>query len=122
MLVLLWIICTALVILVFDLILRRLRHSFYVKNLPKIPLKVILPLLRPNITTTELFQIYEKATKINDGLAAIWILAKLVIVCEDPVNLRTILMSKDCFGKPYHFRLNTAAAGILFSEGKLHEQ
>lgn len=119
----LWIICTAFVVMVFDLILQRLRLSFYVKNLPTIPLKVVLPLLRPNVTTTEIFQIDEKATNMHDGLTATWIFAQLLVICDDPVNLRTILMSKDCFGKPHNYRLIPAIAnGILFSEGESHDE
>lgn len=124
MLHLVWTICVIFFIIWIKLALRRKRRNSYVENLPKIPFKVLLPLLRPNITTTELFQIYEKATNSidGDGLKTFCIFANLAIVCDDPVNLRTILKSKDCFSKTHHFRLLPAVAdGISFSESKLHK-
>lgn len=121
MLLLLLTICMVFVIWVADAMLRFKRVASHVKKLPTIPIKVLLPILRPNITTTELFQIYDKISYYfdSDGLTKVWLLHKLVVLCDDPVNLRTILMSKDCFSKPYHYRLVSAVGdGILFSEGK----
>lgn len=112
MLHLMWAICVMFLIVWIKLTLRRKRRNSYLENLPKIPFKVLLPLLRPNITTTELFQIYEKATNYfdGDGLKASWIFTNPAIVCDDPVNLRTILKSKDCSSKTHNFRLLPAVA------------
>lgn len=121
MFLLVWTICMVFVILVVKNVLRLKRMGSYVKRLPGIPFKAVLPLLQPNTTTTELFKIYENITNYldGDGLKKIWLLHKLVVLCDDPVNLRTILMSKDCLSKPYQYRLVSAVGeGILFSKGK----
>lgn len=112
------VICVVFGILVVDLVLRQRRQSPYVENLPKLPFKMFVPLLRPNITTAEIYHRMEQLTNYCHGLVAFWIFPKLVIICDDPVNLKTILMSGDCLNKPYHYRMVPASGdGILFSRG-----
>lgn len=110
--------CVVFVILAVHLVWRQMRRTFCLKSLPKVPFKVLVPFLRPNKTTTELFQMTEKMTNYYDSLAAFWSGLDLTVICDDPVNLKTILTSKDCLDKPYLYRLvPETAEGIVFSEG-----
>lgn len=107
-----------LVIAMLRLMLRRLRLNSYVKTLPKIPFSVFMSLLRPNKTKVEQFQCFEKICNYYDGLASLWVGTKLVVICDDPVNMKTILMSKHCVDKPYYYRLVTAIGdGLFFANG-----
>lgn len=114
-----WIVCVVFVILVIDSILRRMRLNAYVKDLPQISSLVLLPNLWQTKTSTELFQIFEKVVNSCDGLFSIWVGTKLVIHCDDPVNMKTILMSKNCLDKPYYYRqLSACGDGIFTAQGK----
>lgn len=87
-------------------------------RLRKIPISMLVPFLRPQKMTANLFRNLEKVTSHFDGLFAFWIGPEQAVVCDDPVNLRTILMSKDCFNKSFHYRMVPAVGdGILFSDG-----
>lgn len=107
-----------LVITMVRLVLRLLRLNSYVKTLPKIPFAVLMPLFRRHKTSVELFQFLEKIGNYYDGLASFWVGTILVVICDDPVNMKTILMSKHCVEKPYLYRLVTAIGdGILLAKG-----
>lgn len=120
MILLVWTICTVIVILWVKLRLRQEQLGSYVKNLPKIPFKVLLPFLRPNQTTADLFKNIEGLTNYHEGLAAFFAGPRLAVVCSDPENMKTILMSKDCLNKPYLYRMVPQISnGLLFSSGNL---
>lgn len=110
-----WVICAALMIFVIDFVMSRMRFNKYIKVLPKIPLAVIVPFLRPNQTSVEIFQCIEKVINHYNGLASFWIGTKPVIICDDPVNMKTILLSKDCISKPSFYRMLSVAGNGIFS-------
>lgn len=113
----LWIICALLVISVVYVVSRRQRVNAYVKNLPKIPFALLAPFLelKSNKTQTELFQCIDKVVNCYNGLASFWMGSKLVVICDDPVNMKTILMSKHCVNKPYFYRMMAAAGNGIFT-------
>lgn len=116
-----WVMCALLVILVVSAVSRRQRLSAYVKKLPKIPFALLAPFLELHSykTQTELFQCIDKVINYYDGLASFWMGSKLVVICDDPVNMKTILMSKHCVNKPYIYRMMAAAGnGIFTSTGE----
>lgn len=119
MLLLLWVVCVVFVILVIDSILRRMRLNAYVENLPRISSLVLLTSLWQSKTSTELFHAIDKVTSSCDGLVSLWMGTKLVILCDDPVNMKTILMSKNCIDRPYNYRLlSSCGDGIFTARGK----
>lgn len=106
------------VILLIAFVRHRMRLNAYVKNLPKIPQSAFLPLLWVNKTSAELFYHFEKITSYCDGLTSGLFGTKLVIFCDDPVNMQTILTSKQCVNKPDQYRMVTAASrGVFAAKG-----
>lgn len=100
------------------MVLRLLRLNSYVKTLPKIPFAVLMPLLRRNKTKVELFQCIDKVINYHDGLSSLCTGTKLVVFCDDPVNMKTILMSKHCVDKPYIYRMiTTVSDGLVLAKG-----
>lgn len=108
-------ICAAFVILMIDLVSRRKRLSDCVRNLPKVPFSAIVPFLRPNKTSAEVFECFEKIFNYHDGLSSILVGSKLTVFFDDPENIKTILLSKDCVDKPYYYRQLTAGGDGLFT-------
>lgn len=114
----LWLIWTVLVIFLVSVVSRMLWLNSYVRNLPRIPLSLHLSFLRPNKTSVELYQCLEKITNYCDGLAYFWMGTKLAILCDDPANIKTILMSKDCINRPNFYRMMPGTGnGILTANG-----
>lgn len=112
-----WVICAAFVIFMVDLVSRRKRLSDCVRNLPKIPLSAIVPFLRPNKTSTEVFECLEKIFNYHDGSASMLVGTKLTVLFDDPENIKTILLSKDCVDKPYYYRHIAGGDGLFTANG-----
>lgn len=112
-----WLIFVLLLISVVSVVLRRQWLNSYVKKLPKIPFALLAPFLQiySYKTQTELFQCIDRVINHYDGLASFWMGPKLVVICDDPVNMKTILMSKHCTNKPYIYRMITAAGNGIFT-------
>lgn len=120
MLVFIILIVTIVIGLIGKTILHMYRLNEYVKNVPFIPWEILKKLIMANKTTTDTFKIFEQALQYHKGLAKFWIGTKLVVVCDDPENMKTILSSKHCLNKPYIYRLIAGAGdGIFSSHGML---
>lgn len=104
-----------LTIYLVQIILDMLRQNSYVKNLPRIPFKILLPMLRQNKTTTDIYEYLNRILYEYDGLSKLWMGSRLVVVCADPVNIKTILMSKDCLDKPYIYRMMAGVGNGIFT-------
>lgn len=108
-------ICFVFASLLLVLFLYWLHFNRYVWNLPKIPNKVLVPFLRPNKTAIDMYECLENLVNSHRGTSAAWLGPRLAVFCDDPVNVKTVLNSKHCFGKPYLYRLMTAAGNGLFT-------
>lgn len=103
------------VIYILQNIYQMLRQNAYVKNLPRVPISICLPMLRSNKKTADIYQYVNGVLNEYDGMAKLWMGSRLVVICDDPVNIRTILMSKDCLDKPYLYRMVTSLGNGLFT-------
>lgn len=107
---------------VVHFIMKMYRLNEMVKDLPKIPLGLTRKMLTANKTSIDSFHVLEKALGFHNGLAKFWIGPTLAVVCDDPENMKLILMSKNCVDKPYLYRLiGGAGEGIFASHGMLAE-
>lgn len=93
-----------------EVVYRMFRQNVYVKNLPRVPIKMCLPMLLPKQKSTDTYNCVNAILHKYDGLAKLWMGSQLVVTCDDPVNMKTILMSKDCLDKPNLYRM-TAGGG-----------
>lgn len=103
------------VIYILQNIYQMLRQNAYVKNLPRIRTSICLPMLRPHKKSTDIYQYVNDVLNEYDGMAKVWMGSRLVVICDDPVNIKTILMSKDCLDKPYLYRMITSLGEGLFT-------
>lgn len=70
-----------------------------------------------------MYQSLQTILNYYDGMASAWFGTKLAIICDDPVNIKTILMSKDCVNKPYYYRMmRLAGKGLFTASSKLVEE
>lgn len=114
-----WPILMVITIYLVQCISQIFRQIAFVKNLPHIPLNLCLPLLRHNKKTTDIYNLTAAITNAYDGMAKMWFGSQLVVVCDDPVNMKTILMSKDCLDKPsLHIMATFMGNGILTAPSK----
>lgn len=124
--VFLWLICVltcVAVVLIAALMVRIKQINSYMKNIPKIPCSMLAPFLvfRSNKTQAKIFQDMEKLINYHDGLAYFCLGTQLTVFCDDPVNLKTILMSKDCVNKPYFYRMMAAAGRGIFTSTSMSD-
>lgn len=105
----------------FFLYLHYIRINGYVKHLPSVPFRYVWPLYNlKNTKTPNYFDIFYNLTQSMTGVAKFWLGYKLAIVCDDPNDIHTILMSKECVEKPYIYRLVVAAGDGIFSSKGNH--
>lgn len=91
--------------------LRVIMLNACVRHLPRIPFSMFRSFLGTAKTSTELYQCLNKAFTMYDGMCTFWFGPKLAVVCDDPEDMKTIFMSKDCFERPYLYRMLGGLAG-----------
>lgn len=112
-----WLIFTVFIVFIAAIVVRKLWLESYVKNLPKIPFKLLAPFceLRSHKSPVEIYQYAERVLNYRNGLTSLWIGLKLTVICDDPINMKTILLSKQCLNKPYFYRMLAEAGNGLFT-------
>lgn len=93
------------------------RANEYVKDLPLIPWAIMKKLVKTNRTPVDTFNIIEQMFESCHGLAKFWMGTKLAVVCDDPADIKLILMSKNCVDKPYLYRFIGGGDGVFSSHG-----
>lgn len=112
-----FLIVTLIVSLILYTLITMYRTNEYVKDVPFIPFAIMKQFVMANRTPIETFNMLELMFRFHNGLSKFWIGTKLAIVCNDPVDTKLILMSKNCLEKPYMYRFVGGGDGIFSSHG-----
>lgn len=116
-LIFLFIVC---VLLIVQSYLRYRRLNKNVKDIPAIPMRLLIQLLRPNKTPVQIFYLLESVFNAANELAKYWIGHKLVLILNNPDDIQTVLMSRDCVEKSYFYRLIAGVGVGLFASNGEH--
>lgn len=91
------------------------RDKKYVKNIPSVPFWTMTKFVTFKNSSVDTFNKIEEVIGYHTGMAKFWVGTKLVLFCEDPVNMKTILMSKNCVEKPDYYRFIAGTGDGLFT-------
>lgn len=120
MAVLIYLAVIVLIVLVVCFGVSIYRTNKYVENVPFVPWQIMKQFISLKSRTCDTYKIIEQMFGHQNGLGKFFIGTKLVVVCDDPVDVKTILLSRRCVDKPYLYRLIPGARNGLFSShGKL---
>lgn len=115
MFVFLCLICAVLVVLIAWLVSHTIWLNSYVGHLPRVSLRLLTPLLSLNTTPVEIFRCIEKIVNAYEGLATLWLGPRLVVICDDAEDVKTIFSSKSCLNKPYLYRMISGTGRGIFT-------
>lgn len=116
-----FLIVTLIVSLILYTVLKMYRKNEYVKDVPVIQWAILKQLVTTNKTPVDTFNIIEQMFRFRRGLSKFWIGTKLAVVCNDPADIKLILMSKNCVDKPYLYRFIGGGDGLFSSHGMFED-
>lgn len=100
---------------ILQILIKAYQMNQYVRDVPFLPWKLFNRLLTATLMRRDLFSVLEEVLGYRNGFIKFWTGTKLTVACDDPENIKLVLMSKNCVEKPYIYRLIDIAGNGLFS-------
>lgn len=109
---------TFIVVFILQSIFEIWRLNNYVKHVPLIPWSIFKNFVFLKKTTVDVFKYGIEALELYNGIAKVYIGPKLMLICDNPENMKLILTSKECMDKThfYHF-VSAVGKGLFTSNG-----